>query len=128
MGVQTSACTLNLREMRGMSMDGYQEWEDGCTPDKKTRQLLMLALACVCRCPQCTQEHVQGALEVGATRDDVAEVMLMAFYCAKQLHGKHSCSGFAGTIEGPGGAPHHRGDDAGTATSGKPEQERHEQS
>ncbi len=119
MGVQTSAYTLSLGEIRGMSQNHYREWEGRGGPDKKTKQLLMLALACVCRCPQCAQEHVQGALEVGASRDDVAEVMLMGFYCAKQLHGKQSCRGFASTIEGLGCAPHHRGHDGGTAKSGK---------
>jgi AhpD family alkylhydroperoxidase len=46
--------------------------------DKKTKELLMTALACVFRCPHCTEEHIRGALEAGATKQEVAEALLIA--------------------------------------------------
>jgi hypothetical protein len=53
-------------------------------------------------------------------------VLLIAFYCAKQLHDGHSCEGFAGILEGLSGAPCHRGHDADRTVSGEPKQRRHE--
>jgi AhpD family alkylhydroperoxidase len=50
--------------------------EKGCL-DKKTKELLMLALACANRCPHCTEEHIKGALEVGASKAEVAEALLI---------------------------------------------------
>lgn len=46
--------------------------------DRKTRELLQLALACVFRCPHCTESHIRRALEVGASRQEVAEALLIA--------------------------------------------------
>lgn len=46
--------------------------------DKKTKELLMAALACVFRCPHCTKEHVQGAIDAGATKQEVTEALLIA--------------------------------------------------
>ena len=46
--------------------------------DPKTRELLMAALACVFRCPHCTESHIKKALEVGATKQEVREALLMA--------------------------------------------------
>ena len=59
-------------------------------PDTKSKELLMLTLACVRCCPHCTQEQMQRALDVGATEDEVAEALLVAFYwierfCEKPL-------------------------------------------
>jgi AhpD family alkylhydroperoxidase len=46
--------------------------------DKKTKELLMVALASVFRCPHCTEEHITGALEAGATKAEVSEALLIA--------------------------------------------------
>ncbi len=48
--------------------------------DDKTRELLHAALACVFRCPHCTRNHVKAALEAGASREEVAEAILIAAY------------------------------------------------
>jgi len=65
--------------------------------DDKTRELLMLALACVFRCPHCTEEHIEKALEVGASKQEVSEALMIAsiegagtqLYWAKDLYEKH---------------------------------------
>ncbi len=60
--------------------------------DRKSRELLMLALACVCRCSHCTREHIQQALDLGATKDEVAEALLVALYWAEQFREKPTCT------------------------------------
>jgi AhpD family alkylhydroperoxidase len=46
--------------------------------ERKTKELLMLALACVLRCPHCTEEHIQGALDAGASKEEITEALLIA--------------------------------------------------
>lgn len=46
--------------------------------DDKTRELVQVALASVFRCSHCTEEHIQRALEVGATKEEVTEALLIA--------------------------------------------------
>lgn len=48
--------------------------------DPKTRELIMVALACVLRCPPCTEDHIKGALAAGATKQEVAETLLVTAY------------------------------------------------
>ena len=38
----------------------------------------MAAMACVFRCPHCTETHVKGALEAGASKEEVTEALLIA--------------------------------------------------
>ena len=57
--------------------------------DKTTKELLMLALACVFRCPHCTEEHIKGALEVGASKAEVVEGVLTTLSSSGQVHDKH---------------------------------------
>jgi AhpD family alkylhydroperoxidase len=60
----------------------FQEFYETCKEkgvlDKKTKELLMLALASVFRCPHCTEEHIQSALDVGASKEEVTETLLIA--------------------------------------------------
>ena len=46
--------------------------------ENKTRELLMAALACVLRCPHCTEEHIKKALEAGCSKREVREALLIA--------------------------------------------------
>ena len=82
----------------GKALQGfYQACNEKGVLDKKTRELLMAALACVFRCPHCTEEHIQRALEVGATKAEVTEAILIAsvegagtqLYWAKEVYEKH---------------------------------------
>lgn len=51
--------------------------EDGVI-DKKTKELLMLALTSVFRSPSCTEEHLIHAFEAGATKEEITETLLIA--------------------------------------------------
>jgi AhpD family alkylhydroperoxidase len=48
--------------------------------EPKTRELLMIAVACVLRCPHCTEDHIKGALAVGASKREIAETLLVAAF------------------------------------------------
>lgn len=80
--------------------DYYQSCFEGVLDDK-TRELLMLALACAHRCPHCTEEHIEKALEVGASKQEVSEALLIAavegagtqLYWAKDIYEKHLGAG-----------------------------------
>lgn len=56
----------------------YESCKEKGILDKKTKELLMAALACVFRCPHCTEEHVKGALDAGASKEEVTEALLIA--------------------------------------------------
>jgi AhpD family alkylhydroperoxidase len=60
----------------------FAEFYENCLTkgalDKVTKELLMAALACVFRCPHCTETHIRGALEAGATKEQVTEALLIA--------------------------------------------------
>ena len=59
--------------------------------DEKSKELLMLALACLC-CRHCTQERIQRALEAHATKDEVAEALLVALYWAERFGERPICA------------------------------------
>lgn len=56
----------------------YEASKEKGVLDKKTKELLMASLACVFRCPHCTEEHVKGALDAGASKQEVTEALLIA--------------------------------------------------
>ncbi len=48
--------------------------------DDKTRELLMVALASVFRCPHCVEDHIVRAQEFGASKPEIAEALLLAAF------------------------------------------------
>jgi AhpD family alkylhydroperoxidase len=46
--------------------------------DAKTKELIRLAVASVFRCNHCTEHHIKDAFEAGATKEEVAEALLLA--------------------------------------------------
>ncbi|MBD3345220.1 MAG: hypothetical protein GF401_09185 [Chitinivibrionales bacterium] len=56
----------------------YDTCQNETNLDNKTRELLQLALASVFRCPRCTREHLRGALNSGASKQEVSETLLIA--------------------------------------------------
>jgi AhpD family alkylhydroperoxidase len=46
--------------------------------DEKTKELIRLAVASVFRCNHCTEHHIKDALKEGATREEIAEALLLA--------------------------------------------------
>lgn len=69
---------LKSPELGGPFHEFYEACKDNGVLDKKTKELLMAALACVFRCPHCTEEHIKGALEAGASKEEITEVLLIA--------------------------------------------------
>ena len=65
-------------ELGGKFADFYKACLETGVLDEKTKELLMTALACVFRCPHCTQEHIEGALKAGASKQEVSETLLIA--------------------------------------------------
>lgn len=48
--------------------------------DKKTKELIALALGIAARCDGCIGFHVQALVKFGATRQEILEVLSMAIY------------------------------------------------
>ena len=46
--------------------------------DKKTKELVAVACTYLTRCPYCIAGHTRAALEAGATKEEVAEVIQIA--------------------------------------------------
>ena len=67
----------NSPEIGKLFADFYEGCKEKGVLDKKTKELLMAALACVFRCPHCTEEHIQGALDSSATKEEVTEALLI---------------------------------------------------
>jgi AhpD family alkylhydroperoxidase len=69
---------LNSPELGGPLQEFYEACMDEGVLDKKTKELLMVALASVFRSPFCTVEHIQDALKAGATKEEITEALLIA--------------------------------------------------
>ena len=46
--------------------------------DTKTKELIRLAVASVFRCKHCTEHHINDAMNAGATKEEVAEAILLS--------------------------------------------------
>lgn len=59
-----------------LKMDGI--FGEESVLDKKTKELIAIAVAAALRCDYCMQAHVPAALAAGATTDEVMQAMLVA--------------------------------------------------
>ena len=72
-----------LGELAGPEAHGFHafheaaERADGAIPEKY-RQLAMLAVALTTQCSLCIENHAAKAREVGATRQEVSEIVYLA--------------------------------------------------
>jgi len=69
---------LNSPELGRPLQEFYKACKEKGVLDRKTKELLMLTLACVFRCPHCTEEHIKGALDAGASKEEITEALLIA--------------------------------------------------
>jgi AhpD family alkylhydroperoxidase len=69
---------LNSPEIGKPFHDFYDACTKGGVLSTKTRELLMLTLASVFRCPHCTESHIKAALEAGVTKEEITEALLIA--------------------------------------------------
>lgn len=49
-------------------------FEDGAL-DRKTKELIAVAVSCALRCRHCTRSHIEAALDAGASKKEVAETL-----------------------------------------------------
>src|SRR5215471_176471 len=75
-----------LRDMKALAPAEFQAWvaldaivsrENGKIP-RKYRELIAVAVAHTTQCPYCIEVHVKGAKKAGASKEEVAEAVLLA--------------------------------------------------
>ena len=75
-----------LKEMAKLAPEEFKAWanldatvarEDGHIP-RRYRELIALAVAHTTQCVYCIEVHTKNAKRVGATREEVAEAVLLA--------------------------------------------------
>lgn len=83
----TRAISQNLKILRkdiSDTMQGFSALAQAATRDgaldKKTKELIALALGVAARCDGCIGFHAEACVKLGATREQVEEVLGMAIY------------------------------------------------
>ena len=70
--------TLAPEDFAGFaSLDAIVGREGGAIP-RKYRELVAIAVACTTQCPYCLDVHTRKAKRAGATRQEIAEVSMIA--------------------------------------------------
>ena len=75
---QTPWFVLHSPEFGKAFENFYKVCEEDGVLDKKTKELLMLAVTSVFRCPSCIEEHLSRAVDAGATKEEITEALLIA--------------------------------------------------
>ena len=75
---QTSWFVLHLPELGKAFENFYEKCNENGVLDKKTKELVMVALTSVFHAPNQTEEHLQRALDAGATKEEITEILLIA--------------------------------------------------
>ena len=64
------------------TMEAWSKWNNMVFQpgklDKKTKELIAVACTYMTRCPYCIEGHAKAALEAGATKEELAEVIQIA--------------------------------------------------
>ena len=83
----TRSISANLKVLRkdiGDTMQGFSTLAQAATRDgalnKKTKELIALALGVAARCDGCIGFHTEALVKLGATREEVEETLGMAIY------------------------------------------------
>ncbi|OPY31724.1 MAG: Alkyl hydroperoxide reductase AhpD [Methanomassiliicoccales archaeon PtaU1.Bin124] len=56
-------------------------FKDGSLSEKE-KELVAVAVICVLKCEECLEVHAQRALQLGATKDEIREAVMVAMYLA----------------------------------------------
>jgi len=79
-----SSSLAKLRKSIPDVMSGFSALAQGATQegalDKKTKELIALALGVAARCDGCIGFHTQALHKLGATQEEVVEMLGMAIY------------------------------------------------
>ena len=78
-----------FKHMRELVPEAYRSWlefdgkvfGDGALP-KKTKELIALGIAHITQCPWCIDAHAKKAVRVGATEQEIGEVIFVAMAMA----------------------------------------------
>lgn len=78
----TAAHAQMRRKLAPAQADAFEAWSnavfaDGAL-DKKTKQLIAVAVAHVTQCPWCIEGHTKGASRAGATPEQIMEAIWVA--------------------------------------------------
>ena len=83
----TQRISQNMKGLRkdiGDTMQGFSAMAQAATKDgvldKKTKELIALAIGVSTRCDGCIGFHAKALVELGATREEVEETLGMAIY------------------------------------------------
>jgi AhpD family alkylhydroperoxidase len=64
------------------AMEAFADWNDRVFAPgrlgRKTKELVAVACTYITRCPYCIEGHAKAALEAGATKEEIAEVIQIA--------------------------------------------------
>ena len=71
-----------------VALDSIVGKEGGAIP-RKYRELIAIAVSCTTQCPYCLDVHTRNAKRAGATREEVAEAVLLAA-AAQGGSGRHA--------------------------------------
>lgn len=79
-----SGSLKNLRKDIADTMQGFSAMAQAATKDgaldKKTKELIALAIGIACRCDGCIGFHSEALVKLGASREEFEEVLGMAIY------------------------------------------------
>lgn len=79
-----SAYIGELRKIAPDAMAGFSALAKGATQDgvldKKTKEFVALAIGVSSRCDGCIGFHVKALVDLGATREEIGEVLAMCVY------------------------------------------------
>ncbi|HCR85754.1 MAG TPA: alkylhydroperoxidase [Alphaproteobacteria bacterium] len=83
----TANISGNIKQLRGLipeTLQGFSAMSGAATKtgvlDEKTKELIALALGVGARCDGCIGFHTKALAKLGATREEVAEVLGMCVY------------------------------------------------
>ncbi len=69
---------LNAPEVGQAFEEFRRSYDQGGVLDRKTKELLMLVMACASRSTYNAEQHLRAALEAGATKEEVTEALMIA--------------------------------------------------
>ena len=83
----TMDITAYVKQLRGVipnTLKGFYEMSGAATSDgaldKKTKELIALAIGVAARCDGCIGFHTKALVELGSSREELAEALGMAIY------------------------------------------------
>jgi AhpD family alkylhydroperoxidase len=113
----TIELTTELRNLRSGAPEVMKAFaniaQSALTPkalDRKTKELIAVGISVAIRCDDCIGFHVKAALEQGASREEVIEVLAMAIYMGagpSVMYAAHALDAYAQfASHNPSSEPH----------------------